>query len=111
MTDVPTRGAPKDPRASSTEMKIVERFHRTANDRMTYTVTIDDPQTQTTPWTAQLPWRRDDTYQIYEYACNEDNEAIRNFIVTSRYQRAHQVVEGTPQATKPDATPPGATPK
>ena len=103
MTDVPTRGAPKDPRSSSTEMKIVERFHRTAKDRMTYTVTIDDPVTQTAPWSAQLPWKRDDSYQIYEYACNEDNEAIRNFIVTSRYRRAHEVAKSTPEAAKQDA--------
>ncbi len=28
-------------------------------------------------------------YQFFEYACNEDNTAVRNFIVTSRYERAH----------------------
>jgi hypothetical protein len=70
-------------------MKIVERFERTADDRLTYTVTINDPVTQTAPWTARLPWKRDDGYEIYEYACHEDNEAIRNYIVTSRYRRAH----------------------
>jgi len=90
MTDVPTRGSPKDPTASSTSMKIVERFERTADDRITYTVTISDPVTQTAPWTARLPWKRDDRYEIYEYACHEDNEAIRNYIVTSRYRRAHE---------------------
>lgn len=100
MTDVPTRGSPKDPTASSTEMKLVERFHRTAGDRMTYTVTINDPVTQTAPWTAQLPWKRDDSYQIYEYACHEDNEAVRNYIVTSRYRRAHTAEKVSPDANK-----------
>lgn len=90
MTDVPTRGSPRDPTASSTQMKIVERFERTADDRMTYTVTITDPVTQTASWTARLPWKRDESYEIYEYACHEDNEAIRNYIVTSRYRRAHE---------------------
>jgi uncharacterized membrane protein YgcG len=31
----------------------------------------------------------DPTYQFYEYACHEDNTAVRNFIETSRYERAH----------------------
>jgi len=57
MTDVPTRGSPKDPTASSTSMKLVERFERTSDDRMTYTVTITDPVTQTASWSARLPWR------------------------------------------------------
>jgi hypothetical protein len=90
MTDVPTRGSPPDPRASSTQMKLIEKFERTGNDTMTYSVTVLDPVTQTAPWTARLPWKRDDTYEIYEYACHEDNEAVRNYIVTSRYRRAHE---------------------
>jgi hypothetical protein len=100
MTDVPTRGTPRDPRASSTQMKLIERFERTSDDRMTYTVTVIDPLTQTANWTARLPWKRDDSYQIYEYACHEDNEAVRNYIVTSRYRRAHE----TPGNAKPAGT-------
>jgi hypothetical protein len=98
MTDVPTRGSPKDPTASSTSMKIVERFERTGDDRMTYTVTTSDPVTQTAPWTARLPWKRDDSYEIYEYACHEDNEAIRNYITTSRFRRAQEAAKTTPAA-------------
>jgi hypothetical protein len=90
MTDVPTRGSPRDPRASSTQMRIVERFERTSDSQLTYMVTVNDPVTQTASWTAKLPWKRDDSYEIYEYACHEDNEAIRNYIVTSRYRRAHE---------------------
>ncbi len=98
MTDVPTRGSPPDPRASSTQMKLVERFERTSNDHLTYTVTVEDPMTQTANWTARLPWKRDDSYEIYEYACHEDNEAVRNYIVTSRYRRAHEAAKNTDQA-------------
>ncbi len=32
MTDVPTRGSPRDPRASSTQMKLVETFERTGDN-------------------------------------------------------------------------------
>jgi hypothetical protein len=98
MTDFPTRGAPRDPRSSSTQMKLVERFERTSDDRLTYTVTIDDPVTQTSSWTARLPWKRDDGYEIYEYACHEDNEAVRNYITTSRYRRAHEAPKAAQEA-------------
>jgi hypothetical protein len=105
MTDVPTRGTPPDPRASSTQMKLVEKFERTGKDTMTYTVTVIDPVTQSASWTARLPWKRDDGYEIYEYACHEDNEAIRNYIVTSRYRRAHE------PARTGAAPPPAAAPR
>lgn len=90
MTDVPTRGSPRDPTASSTEMKIVERFERTGADTMTYTVTISDPVTQQGSWTVRVPWKRDDDYQFFEYACHEDNSAVRNFITSSRAKRAQE---------------------
>jgi len=101
MTDFPTRGAPREPRASSTQMKLIERFERTSDDRMTYTVTVNDPLTQTASWTARLPWKRDESYEIYEYACHEDNEAIRNYIVTSRYRRAHEADKSAQVPAKP----------
>jgi hypothetical protein len=90
MTDVPTRGSPIDPRASSTQLRLVERFERTGKDRMTYTVTVIDPVTQVANWTVRAPWKLDDSYQIYEYACHEDNEAVRNFITASRAKRARE---------------------
>jgi hypothetical protein len=100
MTDFPTRGAPRDPRSSSTQMKLVERFQRTGDDRLMYTVTTIDPVTQTANWTARLPWKRDESYEIYEYACHEDNEAIRNYITTSRYRRAHESAKNGDAAKK-----------
>jgi hypothetical protein len=131
MTDVPTRGSPKDPRSSSTQMKIVEHLKRTGPNDLMYTITVNDPVTQTASWTAQLPWKRDETYTIYEYACHEDNEAIRNYIVTSRYRRAHPKAaadgakapqtSSAPQGSQPTQTsqtppasqgaPPSATPR
>ena len=43
----------------------------------------------TQPWTAAFPMERRPDYQFFEYACHEDNTAVRNYIVTSRYERAH----------------------
>ncbi len=77
-----------DPRASSTQLKLVERFERTGANDLKYTVTVTDPVTQTASWTASLPWKRNDKYEFFEYACHEDNEAIRNYISASRAERA-----------------------
>lgn len=93
ITSAGTGTGPREPRASSTQLKIVERFERTSADHLTYTITVDDPVTQSAPWTAQLPWRRDDSYQFFEYACHEDNEAIRNYITSSRARRAQEAAK------------------
>jgi hypothetical protein len=90
MTNFPTRGSPRDPRAASTQMRLVERFERVSDDRLIYTVTVSDPVTQTHSWTVRVPWTRDKSYTIYEYACHEDNEAVRDYITASRAQRAKQ---------------------
>lgn len=96
MTDVPTRGSPVDPRASSTAMTIVERFERTGEDSLIYTITVSDPVTQTADWTVRVPWKRDDSYQLYEYACHEDNRAVRDFITSSRARRAQEAAAQQP---------------
>ena len=51
-------------------------------------MTVEDPEVLTQPWTARYPMQRDESYQFFEYACHEDNTAVRNFIMTSRYERA-----------------------
>lgn len=84
MTAFTVRGSPIVPRATSTTLRTVERFERTDANHLIYTVTVSDPVTQTAPWTVQVTWKRDEGYEFYEYACHEDNEAIRNYIVTSR---------------------------
>lgn len=88
MTNVGIPGSPRGNTPTSEEMRIVERFERVNEDTIDYTMTVHDPKALTRPWTAQYPMKLDPNYQFFEYACNEDNTAIRNFIVTSRYERA-----------------------
>ena len=56
---------------------LTERFTRVAPNVVQYEFTISDPQTWVRPWTAMIPWNRMDDrgleYQVYEYACHEDN--------------------------------------
>lgn len=89
MTNFGTPGSPAV-RATSTDFHLVERFERVDEDTINYSVTVTDPVTQTASWTAAFPWHRDDSYQFFEYACNEDNYAVRNFIETSRFTRAQE---------------------
>lgn len=78
------------PIPTSRGMRIVERLTRTASDTIEYEIAVEDPVVLTEPWKAAFPLQRDETYRMFEYACHEDNSAIRNFIETSRYERRQQ---------------------
>jgi hypothetical protein len=88
MTNVGIPGSPRGETPTTTNMKITERFTRTDGDTIQYEMFVEDPQVLTQPWKARYPMQRDDSYQFFEYACHEDNTAVRNYIVTSRYERA-----------------------
>jgi hypothetical protein len=89
MTNIGIPGSPRGDTPTTTNMHITERFTRTGDDSMEYSMHVEDPEVLTQPWAAAYPMERDPSYQFYEYACNEDNTAVRNYIVTSRYERAH----------------------
>jgi len=90
MTNVGIPGSPAGDTPTTTNMKITERFTRTDEDTIQYEMTVEDPEVLAQSWKARYPMQRDDSYQFFEYACHEDNTAVRNFIVTSRYERAQQ---------------------
>jgi hypothetical protein len=78
------------PLPTSRELRIVERLTRTADDTIDYEIAVEDPVVLTRPWKAAFPLNRDDDYRMFEYACHEDNSAIRNFIEASRFERRTQ---------------------
>ena len=61
----------------SESLHLVERFTRLDADTIGYEVTVEDPNIYTRPWTVSIPLSRDDSYQIFEYACHEGNRADR----------------------------------
>jgi hypothetical protein len=80
------------------ELTITERFTRTGDNTLRYLVTVDDPMTWTAPFTMQLMLERDDHYGMFEYACHEGNQALRNILSGARAtERAH----GNPSARRP----------
>ena len=63
---------------------MVETFTIVDTDTLRYELTVDDPKTYTAPWTVAFPWKRDDAYQQFEYACHEGNYAVPNSLSGER---------------------------
>ena len=63
---------------------LVERFRMTDADTLLYTVTVTDPEAFTAPWTMEIPLARDDSYQMYEYACHEGNYGMEHMLTGAR---------------------------
>ena len=68
----------------SEALKLTERFTRVDANTITYQVTIDDPGVYTRPWTVAIPLNRDDSYQMFEYACHEGNKAVEHVLSAAR---------------------------
>lgn len=73
------RGIPQ-----SESMHVVERFTRVSQDTIDYSVTITDPKVYARPWTVKLPLNRDDSYEMFEYSCQEGNYALPNALSYGR---------------------------
>jgi hypothetical protein len=73
------RGVPQ-----TESMHVVERFTRVNENTIDYSVTVTDPKVYARPWTVRLPLNRDDSYEIYEYSCQEGNYAMRNALSYGR---------------------------
>jgi hypothetical protein len=77
----------------SGEMKITERVVRLNDDTWLYEITTEDPVILTGPFTVRYPMRHDASYFTPEYACHEDNTIVRNYVSTSRHERANPTPE------------------
>jgi hypothetical protein len=65
---------------------VVERFKRVSENRLEYTVTVEDPTTWTRPWTAMEPFAKESEKenQIYEADCHEGNYGIMDMLANTR---------------------------
>ena len=72
----------------SEALHVVERFTRVAEGTIQYEVTIDDPNVYTQPWKVVIPLTRDPEYVLYEYACQEGNQAVENILRGGRAKDA-----------------------
>ena len=70
-------------RGSRETLHIIERFTR-EGDGISYEVTVDDPSVWTKPWTAALTLAKQPDDTLFEYACHEGNNSMRNILSASR---------------------------
>ena len=66
-------------------MKLTERFTRTAENRLEYQFTVNDPTVWTQPWTGVFTFNLDnEQYDVVEYACHEGNYGMFNILSGAR---------------------------
>jgi hypothetical protein len=77
--------SPTRPRSGSQlRLHVVERFTRVSADRILYQFTVDDPETWTRPWSAEIPMIATKG-PLYEYACHEGNYGMPDILRGARY--------------------------
>jgi len=64
-------------------LKVTERFTRTAPDMIVYQATVVDPTVYTKPWTIELPMEKG-SGPIFEYACHEGNYGLAGILSGER---------------------------
>lgn len=72
-------------RGAEEALQLVERFTRTADDTITYGVTLTDPTTWVTSWTAEMPLKQREE-AIYEFACHEGNDPLMDMLSIARFE-------------------------
>ena len=88
---------------TSAQARVVERLTPVGPDTITYEMTYSDPEVWTAPYTVRADWQRNSKYGMFEYACHEGDVQIRNYISSSRSERA--------KAQQPQQDAPAAAPK
>jgi len=74
--------------ANAGTLRLIERFTRTAPDKVQWSVTVDDPRTWTRPWTFAVDLTQDGSQAPLEYSCHEGNYAMFNILSAARAEEA-----------------------
>jgi hypothetical protein len=69
---------------ASAALHVVERFTRISADKIVYQFTVEDPNTWTRPWSAEIPMLQAEG-PLYEYACHEGNYGLVNTLKAARF--------------------------
>ena len=65
---------------TSRSLHVVERLTPTGPGAIQYEARVEDPELFTAPWKMSFPWTRNDSYQLFEYACHEGNTVVPAYI-------------------------------
>ena len=77
-------GYPSPEQGTSPSLRIIERFRPVSAGVIEWSVTLEDAQTWTRPWTFAMNLSKDDAEPIFEYACHEGNYGLRNILSAAR---------------------------
>ncbi len=78
---------------------LVERWTRVGPDAIDYKVTLEDSEAFTKPWSMDIPLAKDDTYQMYEYACHEGDYAMPHMLEGARAEEKQAAEEAQKKKT------------
>jgi hypothetical protein len=71
-------------RDATPNLRIIERFKPTGPNTIEWSVTLDDPATWTRPWTYAMNLTKDNTQDVFEYACHEGNYGLTGILSAAR---------------------------
>jgi len=74
---------------SSERLHVVERFTRVNANTLMYRVTVDDPDTWATAWTAEWPFHST-TAKLFPAECHEGNYSMENMLRGARADERRQ---------------------
>jgi hypothetical protein len=75
-------------RNATAKLKLTERFRPVAANKIEWSMTVDDPDTWTRPWTFAMTLTADPEQPLFEYACHEGNYAMRNILSAARAEES-----------------------
>jgi hypothetical protein len=80
-------------RGAGANLRVVERYTRTAADKVDFKVTFEDDTHWAQPWTAAYSMRPAEG-ELYEYACHEGNYGLRNILENARDEERKAAADG-----------------
>jgi hypothetical protein len=81
-SDIAGYGSPD--RGASQNLRVLERFSPRSPTTIEWSVTLNDPQTWTRPWTFTMNLTKDESQPVFEYACHEGNYGLMNILSAAR---------------------------
>ena len=72
-------------KATAENLHLVERFTRIDAETITWEITVTDPTTYASPWTAMVPLKSSPD-AIYEFACHEGNHGLVGVLKAARFE-------------------------
>lgn len=83
-------GPGNKPLPTSRAQKVTERLTPIGPDTIYYEALIEDPVVLSAPFKLAFPWTRDDSYELFEYACHEGNTVVPNYIRSTSERFGHK---------------------